>query len=386
MGTAIGAKKFTASILPAATGKSRSQSDSDAASNFYGTTIAGHNFAAGSVFEMSPDGGEAGQRSCSIVWRRLDGASPQAASRFRWAGNLYRRRPQAAFMGWGWSSNVAEWPRGLNGSVSTPLTNTTGYDSVAGLSSMAPAISTASPSTGATTSTELRSNYRPTAEVAGRKPCSTVSARVPTERIPRGTLIWDGAGNLYGTTTVARTQNVGSVFELSPNGSGGWTEALLYSFNNNGLDGTYPYAGVTFDSAGNLDRTTFNGGTYNYGSLFELTPIGGGSWTETVLHSFNLAYPYTDGDLPRRSDFDGAGNLFGTTVNGGTGFYGTAYEFSPDGRGGWTETVLHDFSEASDGGVPDGGLIMDHAGNLYGTTAVGGIGGPVVGTVFEITR
>ncbi len=117
---------------------------------------------------------------------------------------------------------------------------------------------------------------------------------------PEGTLIWDGAGNLYGTTTYGGTNNVGSVFELSPNGSGGWTEALLYSFNNNGLDGTYPYAGVTFDSAGNLYGTTFNGGTYHYGSLFELTPIVGESWTETVLHHFNLAYPYTDGISPRR--------------------------------------------------------------------------------------
>ena len=163
-------------------------------------------------------------------------------------------------------------------------------------------------------------------------------------------------------------------------------ETVLHTFNPTGAE-AFPYAGLTADSAGNLYGTTGYGGVYNYGSLFQLTPNGGGSWTETVLHSFNFEYPYTDGITPQAGVIvDAAGNLFGTTLNGGNGFYGTAYEFSPDGRGGWTETVLHDFTGAPDGSVPHGGLIMDHAGNLYGTTAVGGTGGPVVGTVFEISR
>ena len=94
----------------------------------------------------------------------------------------------------------------------------------------------------------------------------------------------------------------------------------------------------------------------------------------------------TDGAYPRAGlILDAAGNLFGTTSSGGTGFYGSAFQLSPNGRG-WTETVLHGFGGAPDGSNPDAGLIMDRAGNLYGTTAVGGSGGWVVGTVFEIAR
>ena len=181
------------------------------------------------------------------------------------------------------------------------------------------------------------------------------------------------------------TYNVGTVFELSPSGSGGWVETLLYSFNDNGSDGTYPYAGLVFDSAGNLYGTTYSGGVYNYGSVFELSPHGGGGWTETVLHSFD--FQSRDGINPEAGlILDASGNLYGTTSYWGSSSYGTAFELSPNGRGGWTETELHGFGGAQDGFVPRAGLTMDHAGNLYGTTVTGGSGEQLVGTVFEITR
>src|ERR1019366_8435779 len=125
---------------------------------------------------------------------------------------------------------------------------------------------------------------------------------------PVGGLIFDAAGNLYGTTS-GGYDDKGTVFELTPAGGGGWTEKLLYSFVNNGTDGASPYAGLIFDAVGNLYGTTYQGGTYySSGTVFELTPAGGGSWTEKVLHSFGNG---TDGANPYYAGliFDAAGNL-----------------------------------------------------------------------------
>jgi len=163
---------------------------------------------------------------------------------------------------------------------------------------------------------------------------------------------------------------------------------VLYNFNL--TDGAYPNGGVIFDAAGNLYGTTYGGGTYRCGTVFELTPAADGSWTEKVLHNFNCddgAYPV--GGLI----LDAAGNLYGTTAGGGlygcgtAGGCGTVFELIHGARaaGGWTEKVLHKFS-GPDGGIPLAGLIFDAAGNLYGTTAMGGnyCTYPGCGTVFQL--
>ncbi len=189
---------------------------------------------------------------------------------------------------------------------------------------------------------------------------------------PYGGLIADSAGNRYGTTYYGGTDNVGAVFELSPNGSSGWTEKVIYSFSSNGNHGTYLEGGLVLDGAGNLYGTTTQGGIHGGGTMFELSPNGSGGWTETVLHSFGGG---TDGGLPYAGlIFDGAGNLYGTTEAGGIYGGGTVFEFSPRQGGGWTETVLHNFNPATtDGSGPQASLIRDAAGNLYGTTTSGGI-------------
>ena len=140
----------------------------------------------------------------------------------------------------------------------------------------------------------------------------------------------------------------GTVFELTPTAGGGWTEKVLHSFGN-GTDGTRPYAGLIFDAAGNLYGTTTEGGTYRDGTVFELTPTAGGGWTETVLHSFN--FNGTDGVLPNAGlIFDATGNLYGTTYYGGAGGgcqpdgCGTVFELTPTADGGWTEQVLFSFN------------------------------------------
>ncbi len=213
---------------------------------------------------------------------------------------------------------------------------------------------------------------------------------------PYGGLIFDGAGNLYGTGYAGGIHGYGAVFELSPNGSGGWTETVLHSFGG-GTDGQGPDAGLIFDAAGNLYGTTVDGGIHGKGTLFELSPRAGGGWTETVLHSFGN--PATqDGQSPDAGlVFDANGNLYGTTVGGGIHITcgqgigcGTVFELSPNGSGGWTEVVLHSFGSGTDGWYPYSALILDSAGDLYGTTYFGGIhvscsGGESCGTVFELS-
>ena len=212
---------------------------------------------------------------------------------------------------------------------------------------------------------------------------------------PQAGLVSDAAGNLYGTTYDGGNNEpccggAGTVFELTPNGDGTWTEKVLYDFIDNGADGTNPVAGLIFDAAGNLYGTTSLGGTYGWGqssygdgTVFELTPSADGTWTEKVLHSFGNG---TDGINPGASlIFDATGDLYGTTTGGGIHDSGTVFELSPGQGGGWTEKVLHSFNpNGADGASPAGSLIFDAAGNLYGTTSSGGAYG--AGTAFELTR
>jgi uncharacterized repeat protein (TIGR03803 family) len=189
---------------------------------------------------------------------------------------------------------------------------------------------------------------------------------------PEASLIFDAAGNLYGTTFDGGTNTAGTVFELTPAAGGTWTEKVLQSFGN-GTDGILPTASLVFDAAGNLYGTTQNGGAFGGGTLFELT-LGGAGWTETVLHSF--IDPGTDGFEPASAlIFDTAGNLYGTTLNGGAHGGGTLFRYNAQGV-----LVLHAFG-GGDGFYPNG-LVMDAAGNLYGTTNQGGRYG--FGTAFEI--
>jgi uncharacterized repeat protein (TIGR03803 family) len=200
---------------------------------------------------------------------------------------------------------------------------------------------------------------------------------------PYAGLIFDAAGHLYGTTAEGGTYGRGTVFELTPQAGGDWVEQVLYNFENNGIDGSGPIGSLIFDAAGNLYGTTIFGGTSNWGTVFELTPKAGGDWRERVLHNFKHR---SHGVYPAAGlIFDAAGNLYGTTEEGGTYGRGTVFELTAQAGGGWTERVLHDFNKNGTDGVDldNGSLIFDGAGNLYGTTLHGGTYGR--GTVFELT-
>jgi uncharacterized repeat protein (TIGR03803 family) len=207
-------------------------------------------------------------------------------------------------------------------------------------------------------------------------------------------VIFDAAGNMYGTALAGGSSvgchmqaygGCGVVYELSPSGSG-WTETVLYNFTG-GDDGGTPYGGLIFDSAGNLYGTTAYGGTGGGGTVYELSPSSSG-WTLTVLAGF-----LGKGSFPNGQCFactgsvanlimDASGNLYGTTIADGAFGDGMAFELSPS-ISGWTFTDLHDFSGGSDGGVVWSGLTLDTIGNLYGATWGGGASG--VGVVYEIT-
>ena len=200
---------------------------------------------------------------------------------------------------------------------------------------------------------------------------------------PKARLLLDPKGNLFGTTTAGGAYGWGEVFELTPNPSGGWTESVIYSFQN-GADGDLPAAGVIRDAKGNLYGTLYNGGNLGHGAVFELSPNKKtGVWTKQLLYSFSGG---NDGGQPVGGlIFDKAGNLYGTTPLDGVYGQGVVYELSPNGNGGWTETVLHSFISQTnqDGQGPAGSLVFDKAGNLYGLTIQGGTVN--MGTVFEVS-
>ena len=189
---------------------------------------------------------------------------------------------------------------------------------------------------------------------------------------PLSGLIMDGAGNLYGTTSAGGTYDLGTVFKISSNG----TETILHAFSGGTTDGQFPLRRLVMDSAGNLYGTTALGGANDLGTVFKISAAG----TETVLHSF--AGGTTDGARPEAGlIMDSAGNLYGTTLVAGANQAGTVFKI--DLTTG-TETVLYSFSDnTTDGADPQAALTMDSAGNLYGTTVDGGAHSD--GTVFKIT-
>jgi uncharacterized repeat protein (TIGR03803 family) len=194
---------------------------------------------------------------------------------------------------------------------------------------------------------------------------------------PIGTLTSDAAGNLYGTTAIGGADDVGTVFELSPNPepANGWNFQVVYESGS--------YYGLILDTTGNL-YGPIGPGKYGKGAATELSP-GSKGWTETYLYSFCPKFGCLDGDEPDSPlAWDASGNLYGTTTGGGKGNLGVAFELEHT-SGGWKEYVLHNFpSSPTDGRDPEGGLTLDQQGNVYGTTSQGGRLGN--GTVFELTR
>ena len=197
-----------------------------------------------------------------------------------------------------------------------------------------------------------------------------------------GALLINPSGTIYGTTLNGGAYGYGVVFSLTPS-QGGWTYSVIYNFTG-GLDGGSPYSGVIFDNAGNLYGTTCGGGGYNYGAVYELMPSGSG-WQQKVLWSFTgTRQDYWAIEPIGGLIFDGSGNLYGTTqgdanpdIHGGTVFELTQT------KGGWTIAhVLAGLSNGEVAGGPVDSLAMDSAGNLYGAEV--GVDDSFAGGIFEV--
>ena len=286
----------------------------DTQGNLYGTTVGGGAYLGGTVFELTPSGKETVLHSFDDV--TTDGFGPVASLVRDAQGNLYGMTPSGGPSSGGIVFEVT--PSGTETILHSfdDSNSTNGYGPEAGL-------------------------------------------------------IMDASGNFYGTTQAGGTEGAlsyGTAFEMTPSG----TETVLHTFGI-GTDGSNVWAGLVRDAKGNLYGTTYQGGTYGNGTVFEVTPSG----TETVLHSFNN--DGTDGYGPMAGlVIDASGNLYGTTEFGGTYTYGTVFEITPSG----TETILHSFGAGTDGRNPVAGLVLDTQGNLYGTTEKGGAHGG--GAVFKV--
>ncbi len=197
---------------------------------------------------------------------------------------------------------------------------------------------------------------------------------------PYSGLVEGRNGNLYASTQGGglNSGSWGTIVELTPSSGGTWTETVIYEFTFD-RDGANPYGPLTLDTAGNLYGITTSGGVYGGGTVFKLSPANG-NWSETTLYAFTggeNGYASSGGVV-----FDGAGNLYGTTTTGGYDLVGNVFKLTP-AKGYWNLSTVHNFTGGTDGGYPNGKLVVDHSGNVYGTTTVGGA--YEYGTVYELT-
>jgi len=211
---------------------------------------------------------------------------------------------------------------------------------------------------------------------------------------PQNGVVFDSVGNMYGAAFQGGTAGCnkgvqggcGVIFKLAPAGNGTWTYSELYNFTGQ-ADGSHPFSSLVLDGAGSLYGTTygkFYGVGTGLGTAFRLSPNANGSWKFTLLHTFAGG---KDGSTPAGPlVLDQAGNLYGSTWYGGTSNQGVVFKLAASPSGPWKETLVHTFGGCQDGGVPNG-VVSDPSGNIYGTTQIGGVacGASGYGVAFQLS-
>ncbi|HLY58523.1 MAG TPA: choice-of-anchor tandem repeat GloVer-containing protein, partial [Stellaceae bacterium] len=355
----------------------------DASGNLYGTAAEGGSSNRGVVFELSPPGTSGGAWTYTVIHNfggATDGADILGGLAFNAFGTLFGTSYMGGTADQGMiyalvppKTEGAAWtqPRLFNFGPS----NLTGYWPASGL--------------------VFRSGkFYGTASYGGSNEGGLVFALVPptgtgqpwTESVlydfqaygsgdgysPQAGLAFDSKDNIYGTTISGGANSNGAVFELSPVTGGGWTETVIYSFGEQANDGSLPHGPLLPGAGGVLYGTTSQGGTAGAGTVFELVP-GSGGWTEKILYSF--ANNNIDGIGPQGPlAIDSTGRIYGATPFGGTKAFGTIFRLTPGTTLPWTETVVHNFSAGTDGSTPYSGVYLGANGTIYGTTSAGGAG------------
>jgi uncharacterized repeat protein (TIGR03803 family) len=378
----------------------------DASGNFYGSTLLGGGANVGSVFKLTPSGKESLLYSFSGTSDNGNNSVFPSSLLLDAAANLYAAAEETGTKQYGSVFELSPAAHGtyteknldnLSGVIDHPLGNLI-FDKSGNLYGTAV--------DGGTNGFGAVFELTPQANGTFKQTVIYSFGGYPIDGAgPSAGLIFDAAGNLYGTTAhggpssnckgaLLKPIGCGTVFELIPTAGGAWQEQMLHSFAGSTSDGAIPAGNLITDANGNLYGATAEGGIKSNeckggpgpagcGTVFELS-LANGNWTETILYEFTNANG--DGGYPEAGLVeDAAGNFYGTTLHGGTSTesYGAVYKLAPAAGGGWTESILYSFTDGSDGGWPYSYLILDTAGNLYGTTSSGG--NAQAGTVFEIT-
>lgn len=349
----------------------------DPEGNLYGTTMIDGAYSYGTVFKVSPEGKETVLHS--FTGTGGDGANPVAPLIRDATGNLYGTTEYGGLFGDACGGNGCGIVFKLDPSgKETVLYSFAGIPQVDGMNPLQGLVRDSKGNLYGTTSQggiySYGNSYGTVFKIdpAGKETLlhsfNPFNPPYDDGWYPMGgALLRDSEGNLYGTTYLGGEPHFGVVFKLDASG----TENVLYNFGGSG-DGAYPYGALVRDTAGDLYGVTMQGGTYQGGTIFKLDDNN----NETIVHSFGGSGDGAPpgGGLAR----DGAGNLYGTTTEGGSSYFGTVFKLDPSGK----ETVLHTFL-GKQGNGPDWGVIRDSKGNLYGTTQYGGAYGG--GVVFKVT-
>ena len=386
----------------------------DAKGNLYGTTVHGGTFRGGTVFELTPNSGQWTEKVlysfCHPGMHCTDGSQPTSKLTLDSAGNLYGTASQGglysdSFCGIGCGVVFKLTPQQDGTWAETVLHNFNGEDG-------------AEPSGGSLLFDNVGNLYGTTKEggasdwCLSEVGCGTVfelslSANGQWTERPLGWfydnsdgdnqhiganpidgITFDSDGNLYGTTRTGPSWGypggpaVGEVFELEPTPSDLWSQSWPYDFQGGQKDGATPVGGLTVDSTGAFYGTTSAGGSSTLspdsGTVFKLTLGANGKWSDTILYNFCSQQGCFDGSHPTTGvTFDQAGNLYGTTLNGGPDNAGVVFKLTPQGDGTWKESVLYAF-QGYDNGYGPVGLTVDSLGNLFVAAAGGSTGRGVI--------